>query len=137
MPKPQLSSPTYMKRFTLLAFLPLLIFSLANGQNSPVKPILTPTIKITKGQKSCAAPNKDYVTKCTAKPFDHQVFIENGGQFDDAIQSQSKVLYAAQLGGVFAYFTSSGIVCKYEESVKDKDAIKAEGGKGDPDYQPL
>jgi len=52
-------------------------------------------------------------TEWTTDPFDHQVFIANQGQFDRKIKD--KVLYAAQLGSIWAYFTIDGIVYSYSE----------------------
>src|SRR5579883_2483603 len=65
----------------------------------------------TKGQKSDWA--------WTVQPFDHKVFIENRGQFDELVNSKSKVLFGAQLGdNLFAYFTTNGII--YRQCVYPK-----------------
>jgi gliding motility-associated-like protein len=56
----------------------------------------------------------------TSNPFNHQLFIENKGQFDGKIPGNEKVYYAAQLGSVMAYFTSNGIVYRYAELVPEK-----------------
>ncbi len=58
---------------------------------------------------------KDYHVKWKTTPFDHQVFIANKGQFDGAIPGNDKILYAAQLGSVWVYFTAHGIVYQYKE----------------------
>src|SRR5579884_3664653 len=65
----------------------------------------------TKGQKSDWA--------WTVQPFDHKVFIENRGQFDQLVGSKSKVLFGAQLGdNLFAYFTTNGVI--YRQCVYPK-----------------
>ncbi|HTA28092.1 MAG TPA: SprB repeat-containing protein, partial [Bacteroidia bacterium] len=71
---------------------------------------------------------KNYHVKWKATPFDHQVFIANKGQFDGAIPG-TKILFGAQLGNVWAYFTSSGVIYQYTEL-----PMKGKAGKGmDPD----
>src|SRR5580698_5280252 len=61
---------------------------------------------------------KNIHTKWKANPFDHQVFILNQGQFDGAIPGNEKILYGAQLGKIWAYFTSHSIVYCYKEFPK-------------------
>ncbi|HTA81771.1 MAG TPA: T9SS type A sorting domain-containing protein [Bacteroidia bacterium] len=51
----------------------------------------------------------------TSKPFNHQVFIENKGQFTSDINTSDKIIFQAILGKVKAYFTPSGIVYRYDE----------------------
>ena len=58
----------------------------------------------------------------TVSPFDSKVFIENRGQFNNEVESKDKILYSVKLGDVNMYFTASGIVYKYDELVKDKNA---------------
>jgi gliding motility-associated-like protein len=72
---------------------------------------------------------KSSLVKWQTDPFDHQVFILNKGQFDGAIPGDEKVLYGVQLGSVFAYFTSKGIIYSYTEFPKESEQ---ERGK-DPD----
>ncbi len=69
--------------------------------------------------------------KWTAEPFNHQVFIENKGQFNSDIKGNKKVLYQAVLGAVKAYFTPDGIVYKYDEISKNKDKDDEDNGKDD------
>jgi len=67
-------------------------------------------------------------SKWTTNPFDHQVFIENQGQFDGSVPGHKKILFAAQLGYIWAYFTVDKIVYSYSEQPlpekKDKDKDK-------------
>src|SRR5579863_5799442 len=63
-------------------------------------------------------------TKWKTKPFDHHVFIENKGQFDEAVPGHDKVLYAAQLGSVWAFFTSHGVVYRYNEIINRKETTE-------------
>jgi hypothetical protein len=72
---------------------------------------------------------KGFHVKWKTIPFDHQVFIANEGQFDGAIPGNEKVLYGAQLGNVWAYFTARGVVYSYMEIPKNGEGIS---GK-DPD----
>ncbi|HTB32582.1 MAG TPA: gliding motility-associated C-terminal domain-containing protein [Bacteroidia bacterium] len=53
----------------------------------------------------------------TTNPFDYQVFIENKGQYDGKIQTGDKILFAARTGPGFAYFTTKGVVYRYDEFV--------------------
>jgi len=63
------------------------------------------------------------LVKWTTDPFDHQVFILNNGQFDGAIPGNDKILYGAQLGEIWAYFTTNGLVYQYGEFPKrDEDS---------------
>lgn len=52
--------------------------------------------------------------KWLAHPFDHQVFIENKGQFESP-QNGEKILYGAQVGNVYVFITAHGIIYKYSE----------------------
>jgi len=54
-------------------------------------------------------------SKWTINPFDSKVFIENRGQFNDAIDGKTNILYSVKLGDVNMYFTATGIVYKYTE----------------------
>jgi gliding motility-associated-like protein len=71
-------------------------------------------------------------TKWTVSPYDHSVFIQNNGQFDDKIQSRDKVIYAAQLGDDYAFFTAKGLVYRYDEYPKP-DHSYAASLNDDPD----
>ncbi len=75
--------------------------------------------------------NKGIVTKWTQNPFDHTIFIENRGQFNKDVPAGNKVLFQAMLGSINAYFTTNGIVYRWDEQIKesgeeknDPDAIK-------------
>ena len=54
----------------------------------------------------------------TVNPFNHKIFVENNGQFDADINTSDKVLYQANLGDVKMYFTSQGVIYKYDEHIK-------------------
>ncbi len=94
-----------------------------------------------KGSKASSTSSKgvtgaegSYKTKWTVNPFDRQVFIQNLGQFDTVVHDKSKVLFATQLGdNVFAYFTSTGIVYRYQKFVRpegDGDAADDPDARG-------
>ncbi|HTB05877.1 MAG TPA: hypothetical protein VK806_02915, partial [Bacteroidia bacterium] len=53
--------------------------------------------------------------KWTTNPFDHKLFVENKGQFNNIIPSGDKVLFEAKLGSMNAYFTATGVVYQYME----------------------
>ena len=76
---------------------------------------------------------KGYKTNWTKNPFDHKIFIENRGQFDADINKETKILYQVMLGAVKAYFTSSGVIYRYDEYPKrlesEKEEREKEGGK--------
>jgi len=57
-------------------------------------------------------------------PFEHKVFIENKGQFNNAVSSSEKILYFAKIGNVNAYFTAHGLYYKIEESFQSTDPDK-------------
>ncbi|HXB12904.1 MAG TPA: hypothetical protein VNZ45_13035, partial [Bacteroidia bacterium] len=76
---------------------------------------------------------KGVVTKWTQNPYDHTIFIENRGQFNKDVPADNKVLFQAMLGNIDAYFTTNGIVYRWDEQIKesgeeknDPDAIKIE-----------
>ncbi|HTA83451.1 MAG TPA: gliding motility-associated C-terminal domain-containing protein [Bacteroidia bacterium] len=58
--------------------------------------------------------------KWTKNPFDHQLFIENKGQFDTDLHTPDKILYQARLGDVRGYFTPTGVVYKLEKFSKNE-----------------
>ncbi len=60
----------------------------------------------------------------SVSPFDTKVFIENHGQFNISEVSKDKVFYSATLGDVKLYFTTRGIVYKYEFRKNTKDAFQ-------------
>lgn len=68
----------------------------------------------------------------TKSPFDYQVFIENKGQYDGKINSDDKILFAAHIGNIIAYFTDKGVVYRYDELV-NKDGIANTKDGDDPD----
>ena len=64
-----------------------------------------------------------YKTNWSVNPFDHQLFVENLGQFDSELLSrQGKAQFMAQLGNVKAYFTAEGLVYRYDEFPKSEEA---------------
>lgn len=50
----------------------------------------------------------------TSNPFDHQIFIENKGQFTGP-ENGDKILYGAQVGNVYVFITPHGLIYKYTE----------------------
>jgi gliding motility-associated-like protein len=48
-------------------------------------------------------------------PFDHTIFIENKGQFENHVPTSGKILFEAILGNSRAYFTPQGIIYRYDE----------------------
>ncbi len=52
--------------------------------------------------------------KWTSNPFDHQVFIENGGQFTGP-ENGDKILYGAQVGDLFVFITPHGLIYKFTQ----------------------
>ena len=88
---------------------------------------------VKKSNNSGTGSTKGFNVKWTANPFDHQVFIQNDGEFDGGgLPGNEKVLYAAQMGKVWAYFTAHGIIYRYlekkdnGEKAKEKDADEKE-----------
>ncbi len=59
-------------------------------------------------------------------PFDHQVFVENRGQFNNVLKSNAPVLFYAMVGGAKLYFTPKGVVYEYDAKVVDKEATEIE-----------
>src|ERR1700722_5211765 len=70
------------------------------------------------GNKAPESSEIKYHTNWSHDPFDHQVFIENKGQFDADVTTSGKILYQAELGNVKAYFTSTGVIYRYDEYPK-------------------
>ena len=88
-----------MRKFLLfILFTPFSIFS-SSAQNGTTGPQIPGSEK----------------TNWIAHPFDHQVFIENKGQFTTDGRSEDKILYGAQLGNIYAFITNHGIIYKYTE----------------------
>jgi gliding motility-associated-like protein len=75
-------------------------------------------------------PNQKYKVKWTKDPFDKQLFIQNGGQFDTDTYSKDKIFFQVNLGNIQAYFTGSGVIYKYEKYSK-----KIEEKGSDPDKE--
>jgi len=84
----------------------------------------TPGYSQTLTKKTQSAPAGNAQIKWKTAPFNHQVFIENNGQFDGAIPGNEKILYGVQLGGVWAYFTSHGVTYRYVEMPKKHETVK-------------
>src|SRR5271155_4838357 len=86
-------------------------------------PILSFSQTVTNAKRA------DINIKWTTNPFDHKLFIENNGQFDNVITTKDKILFGAQLGEICVFFTSNGIIYKYNEihltaKTVDKDTDK-------------
>ena len=82
-------------------------------------------------------PNEKYKVKWTKNPFDKQLFIQNGGQFDTDTYSRDKIFFQVKLGDIQAYFTASGVIYKYEKYPKrteEKDDIDKEDRKPEIKY---
>lgn len=75
---------------------------------------------------SCFVSASDYKTKWSANPYEHKAFIENKGQFSSVIDGGKKIFFSAQLGKINAYFTSKGIVYRYDEYSKNEKEEKRE-----------
>jgi hypothetical protein len=74
----------------------------------------------------------------SVQPFDHQVFIQNAGQFDQFIKEKAVILYSAQLGDyLHAYFTTNGIIYRLIEYPNiDRGALGKNGEDPDKDLKP-
>ena len=75
------------------------------------------------GQNTKHAENQSDVIKgikWKINPFDHNVFVENKGQFDKDINTSDKVIYEANIGKAKAYFTSNGVIYRYDEHAEIK-----------------
>src|SRR6185312_13374952 len=70
--------------------------------------------------------------KWMTNPFDHQVFIENGGQFTGPPNSD-KILYGAQVGDVYVYITSHGLIYKSTQYPGLEKQAGKEATAADPD----
>ncbi len=69
-------------------------------------------------------PEEKFHTKWSSEPFNRQYFVENKGQFDTDVVSDKKILFQAILGDVKAYFTTGGVIYRYDilpELEKGKD----------------
>src|SRR6185312_6606238 len=91
-----------------------------------------------KGQKSISSsPGKKKISsggkiKWMANAFDHQVFIENRGQFT-GLPNGDKILYGAQVGDVFVYITPHGLIYKYTQNPVVEQKPGKEPAAVDPD----
>ena len=72
-----------------------------------------------------------YQINWTKQPFEQRVFVENVGQFNSLSGSSEKVFYSAQLGRVHAYFTSAGVVYRYDECLRTEENEKEREGEGE------
>src|SRR4051812_5652049 len=53
-----------------------------------------------------------------AKPFDHRMFIENKGQFDDGTDNKNiPVRFGARVQGTLTYFTANGVTYRQDEVI--------------------
>jgi hypothetical protein len=69
-------------------------------------------------------------------PFDHKLFIENQGQFNQDLPNESNVLFQASFGDIKAYFTAKGLTYKYDkaESKEEDESNPEEQGKVPPKH---
>ncbi len=65
----------------------------------------------------------NYKVNWTKDPFDRKLFVENLGQFDNDINTNERVFYQAVLGNAKAYFTSRGVIYRYEKYRKEKSKV--------------
>jgi gliding motility-associated-like protein len=70
--------------------------------------------------------NSGKVIWTVKNPFVHKVFVENRGQFDEAIPNSEKILYFAKVGKVKAYFTASGVYYQMDENSEKNNSGKEE-----------
>jgi gliding motility-associated-like protein len=80
----------------------------------------------TFGRKNTNEQAQKHALKWKTNPLDHAVFVENNGQFNADVNTGDKVLYEAQLGEVRAYFTSRGVVYRYDRMNNELGAISSE-----------
>jgi len=66
----------------------------------------------------------------TRNPFDHNLFIQNQGQFGPELKTTEKTLYMAKLGSVNAYFTANGLIYRYAQYPKLNNHDRVKGKKG-------
>src|SRR6185312_740480 len=70
----------------------------------------------------------------SSEPFDHKLFIENNGQFNENNNTNDNIIYGAQVGRAFVYFTGKGVIYRYQDIGKPrKHEEKERGGKRDED----
>src|SRR5581483_817806 len=62
-------------------------------------------------------------------PFDHKVFIENQGQFNNDLPNNANVLFEASFGKIKACFTTTGLTYRF-------DSIKGGPGHEEEDENP-
>jgi hypothetical protein len=70
--------------------------------------------------------NQGKINWTVKNPFQHKVFIENKGQFDDAVPKSEKIVYFAKIGRVGAYFTLAGVYYKENEISEKSNSDKEE-----------
>ncbi len=110
-----------MKRFYQLSLLAVITISLT-------------TVKSVSGQGTTGGSGNKI--NWTSKPFDQYVFIENQGQFDTMVRGTSKVLFSIRQGDMNVFFTSTGIVYRYDEYPKKIAAKDLSATEKDPDMDP-
>ena len=70
--------------------------------------------QVTNSNSGIPKSSPGYKINWTSNPFDHQLFIENQGQFTGP-ENGDKILYGAQLGNMYVFITPHGLVYKYTE----------------------
>src|SRR6201998_853421 len=96
--------------------------SIVNDPKATVADPAVGAIKQEHGEGNGHGPKKVW----SVNPFDHQVFVENRGQFDKVLTTNDHILFYAMVGGAKLYFTPQGIVYEYDERIIDKEATEAE-----------
>ena len=87
---------------------------------------------------SRAKNNQGQEASWSTSPFNHKVFVENKGQFDNTIANNSdKILFSACLDGVEMLFSAKGLTYKHDEliTVSEEEKEKEES-KNDREEEP-
>src|ERR1700739_1351319 len=110
--------------FKIISFYFVLITGLLLGGNS-------------KGQNAAQKRTNTLGTntlKWQGNPLDHQIFVQNNGQFDGEANTTDKILFQASIGDAKAYFTAKGVIYSYDQSNK---TISKKSHSGNLQYLPV
>jgi hypothetical protein len=92
-----------------------------------------PALHPAKAQ-SFSSSAKSVGTSWASNPFEHFVFVENKGQFDNkAADKNSKVYYNASSGGVEMYFAPGGVTYRHDNVIVRKNVHEEGSGKSEED----
>ncbi len=67
----------------------------------------------------------------SSKAFNHTVFVENKGQFNDKADRKSDVLYGFVSEGMQIYLTTNGVIYQHEETILHKENEEKERKRGE------